>query len=355
MDDFLPVGKLPAEILERLLAGAPALDARLLLGPGIGLDCAVLDLGDRCLVFKSDPITFATEEIGWYAVQVNANDLATTGALPRWLLMTLLLPESRTDLALVESIFDQVYRACREMGISVLGGHTEITYGLDRTVLAVTLIGEVERQRLVTPRGANPGDRLLLTQGVPIEATAILARELPDRLAEFLSPAELRQAADFLHRPGIGVSRAARLALTAGGVTAMHDPTEGGLAGALWELAYASQRALLVETQAAPIPQLSARICEALGIDPLAAIASGALLICVQAQAAGAVRQAMEAGGIPCSEIGWVEAGSPGVWEIKSGERTLLARPARDEIARIFGNDNSVNREGYHKGSPDTE
>lgn len=336
MSTHLPVGKLPADLLERLLAGAPVDDARLLVGPGIGMDCAVIDNGANCLVFKSDPITFATDEIGWYAVKVNANDLATTGATARWLLMTLLLPEGQTTGKLVENIFAQVYEACREMGITVIGGHTEITYGLDRPVLVATLIGEVERQRLVTPRGAAPGDRILLTKGVPIEATAILARELPERLSGVLTSQEMEQAVNFLHQPGIGVSQEARLALTAGGVTAMHDPTEGGLAGALWELALASQRTLVFEPRKVPVPSLSRRICAALGLDPLAAIASGALLICARAESADRVRQAVEAGGIPCVEIGWVEEGPACVWAMSEGERTLLPRPERDEIARLF-------------------
>src|SRR5512141_40767 len=111
MTDSLPLGKLPPDFLARLLAGAPIKDSRVLYGPGIGLDCAVIDLGERMLVFKSDPITFATDDIGWYAVQVNANDIATTGAAPRWMLATLLLPENATSQASVETIFSQIYQA----------------------------------------------------------------------------------------------------------------------------------------------------------------------------------------------------------------------------------------------------
>src|SRR3990172_4015146 len=182
MDEVLPVGKLPVEMLAELLEGAPLHDPRVLLGPGVGLDCAVLDLGATLLVFKSDPITFATEEIGWYAVHVNANDIATTGADPRWFMMTLLLPEGTATMGQVEQIGQQIFQACREIGADVIGGHTEITHGLQRPIVIGTLIGEVARERLVTPQGAAPGNRLLLTKGVPVEATAILAREFPERL-----------------------------------------------------------------------------------------------------------------------------------------------------------------------------
>jgi len=302
----LPVGKLPPELLARLIARAPAADARVRLRPGPGLDCAVVDLGDRLLVFKSDPITFATVDIGWYLVQVNANDLATTGAVPRWLLLTMLLPEDSSTPALVEQWMEQVYGACRALSIDVIGGHTEVTHGLTRPILAGTLIGEAEPGRLVTPRGAQPGDRLLLTKGVPIEATALLAREFAGRLRGYLSAAELAEAQAYLTHPGLSVVREATLALQAGQVRAMHDPTEGGLAGALWELAEACGHALWFAPAQVPVPPLAARVCEAFGLDPLAAIASGALLLTAPPADAIAISAALGAAGIACAEIGGV-------------------------------------------------
>jgi hydrogenase expression/formation protein HypE len=331
---ILPLGKLPVELLESLLGRAASHDSRVLFGPGIGMDCAVIDTGGaNLLVMKSDPITFATDEIGWYAVQVNANDIATTGAAPKWLLATLLLPEGKTTPALVERIGQQLFDACAEIGVTLVGGHTEITHGLDRPILIGTLLGEVAREKLVTPRGVRPGDRILLTKGIPIEATAILAREFPGRLNGHLTSDEIVQAAGFLKTPGISVLRDAQVAQGAGKVTAMHDPTEGGLASALWELAEASGNTLRVDVDAVQIPTLSARICQAVGIDPLAAIASGALLLTVDADGAPNICRALEAAGIPCAEIGGVEAGPAQVWQ---GADKLLPRPARDEIARLF-------------------
>lgn len=332
----LPVGKLPIDLLARLLAKAPVQDKRLLLGPGVGLDCAIVDLGSTLLVFKSDPITFATDEIGWYAVQVNANDIATTGASPAWLLMTLLLPDEITTPELVEQISQQVFEACEGIGVTVIGGHTEITSGLDRPILVGTLIGEVERGKLITPRGAKPGDRLLLTKGVPIEATSILAREFPDKLSDHLSSEEISQARDYLYDPGISVLQEANLATQAGRVTAMHDPTEGGLAAALWELAEACGHALIFDPQAVPIPLLSKRICQVFAVDPLSAIASGALLLTTPDEDARKICQALESQGIPCAEIGWVEAGDAVVWLVTGAGKEQLPRPARDEIARIY-------------------
>jgi hydrogenase maturation factor len=332
----LPLGKIPPELLTRLLAAAPVRDERLLLGPGVGLDCAVLDLGSTLLVLKSDPITFATDEIGWYAVQVNANDIATTGASPSWFLMTLLLPEDGSTPGLVEGISQQVFEACENMSVSVIGGHTEITYGLDRPILVGTMIGEVDRDHLITPRGARPGDRVLLTKGIPVEAISILAREFPDRLSDQLSTAEISLARNFLYDPGISVLREAQLAVEAGEVTAMHDPTEGGLASALWELGEASEITIIFDPLAVPVPPLAQRICHLFSIDPLSAIASGALLLTAPPTEAGRICMAIESAGITCAEIGWVERGPAMVWRKTGSSTEKLPRPARDEVARVF-------------------
>jgi hydrogenase expression/formation protein HypE len=332
----LPLGKLPHQLLAQLLNRAPVTDPDVLVGPGVGFDCAVIDLGPTLLVLKSDPITFATEEIGRYLVQVNANDIATTGATPRWLLVTLLLPEERTTAALVHEISEQIYAACREIGVSVVGGHSEVTYDLERPIVVGTMIGEVSRDRLVTPSGTRPGNHLLLTKGVPIEATAILSREFANQLTGILSPAELATAQDFLVNPGISVLRDAQIAMQAGRVTAMHDPTEGGLAAALWELAEAGGCTLEVRPTAVPIPPLANRICRALDLDPLAAIASGALLLAVERADSAAIGQALQTAGITCAHIGSVAEGPASVWQVDETGRRLLPRPEQDEIARAY-------------------
>ncbi|MFC1878963.1 AIR synthase family protein [Chloroflexota bacterium] len=348
---FLPVGKLPVDLLESLLVSAAPQDDRVLVGPGIGLDCAIIDAGATLFALKSDPITFATEEIGWYAVQVNANDIATTGATPRWMLVTMLLPEGQTTPELVEDINEQLRAACTEIGVSIIGGHTEITYGLERPILIATMIGEVHRAALITPRGAQPGDRLLLTKGVPIEATAILAGEFAKKLGDIsnlsnpLSQDELAEAKAFLYRPGISVLRDARIATQAGQVNAMHDPTEGGLYAALWELAQASGCSLQVDLSQVYIPPLSQRICQILDLDPFGAIASGALLMAVPAQHVEKICQALGKSEILCQQIGKVLAPTelagdnnqrPEVWHVGGRKLQRLPRPGRDEIAKLY-------------------
>ncbi len=332
MDDrVLPLGKLPVDLLSDLLSRLPA-DPRVVVGPRIGEDAAVIDMGERYLVAKTDPITFATDAIGWYAVQVNANDLATTGATPRWFMATVLLPGGQADRALAERIFMQITSACAALGITLIGGHTEITYGLERPIVAGFMLGEVEKDRLVTTGGAQIGDVVLLTKGVPIEATAIIAREKRAELLQHLDPTLVDRAADYLSRPGISVVADAQAACAAGGVTSMHDPTEGGLATALWEVAEASGRALQLDVEAWPVCEEGARLCAFYGLDPLGAIASGALLLTVRPEAEAGVRSALEKAGIPVFRLGRVAAGPAAVLH----RGATLPRPARDEIARLF-------------------
>lgn len=334
--NILPLGKLPPELLTQILSAAPVQDERLLVGPGVGLDCAVVDLGSKLLAIKSDPITFATDEIGWYAVQVNANDIATSGAVPAWFLMTLLLPGDSSTPGLVEQISQQVYRACQQIGVSVIGGHSEITAAVTQPVIVGTMIGEVARQDLVTPRDAQPADRLLLTKGVPIEAVSILAREFPNKLAGEFRDEEIKAAQNYLYQPGISILQDAQTATKAGKVTAMHDPTEGGLAAAVWELATACGHNLVINLSQIPIPPLAERICARFEIDPLASIASGSLLLTTPPDQVAHICRALELEGISCCEIGKVERGKGEVWVDKGGKRSLLLYPERDEIARVI-------------------
>jgi hydrogenase expression/formation protein HypE len=301
------------------------------------LDCAVLDFGEQLLVAKSDPITFTAEEIGWYAVHVNANDVATCGAAPRWFLATLLLPQDASDQALAERIFEQIASACAEVGAQLVGGHTEITAGLDRPIVCGTMLGEVSHEKLITPKGAKPGDNLLLTKGVPIEATSILARDFADRLTALPKPL-LQRAGDFLHDPGISVVREALAAAATGAVTAMHDPTEGGLASGLWEMSLAGQVGIEVHEDAIRVPPESAAICRELVINPLEAIASGALLLSVEADREDDVCRAIQGMGVEVCVIGSLIAGSGVSMRTKAGIEPL-AHPARDAIAKLYEQD----------------
>jgi len=331
----MKAGKLPSDLLARLLARLPA-DPRLLLGPGVGRDAAAIDLGDgRVLVAKTDPVTFATEQIGRYVVHVNANDVACLGARPTWFLATVLLPEGAApDLA--EEIFEQIRSACDELGIVPVGGHTEITIGLDRPVIAGAMLGETTADALVRPDGAQPGDHLVLTKAIAIEGTALLARDAPDALRDRGVPEDVIEAsARLLIEPGISVVREALASCAATRVHALHDPTEGGLATALLELSQAAGLQVRVRRDAVPVLAETATVCSALGLDPLGLLASGALLIAVAADDCDGVRAAVRAEGIEATCIGDL-ASVEGGGIIDSWSQEPLPRFERDELARFL-------------------
>jgi hydrogenase expression/formation protein HypE len=337
MQRHYPLGKLPSQHLARLLANHTVSDPRVVLGPGIGCDAAVIDFDERLLVAKTDPITFASDEIGWYAVHVNANDVACTGAAPRWFLATILLPEGRTTPSQVDAIFGQIDDACRELGVTLVGGHTEITHGLDRAVVVGSMLGEVTPERLVKPGGARPGDALLLTKGIAVEGTAIIARELACRgKMAGIDTAVIERSQRFLYDPGISVVRDASVATAAGRVHAMHDPTEGGLATGLEELAEAAGVGLEIDEGTLPILPETETLCTPLGLNPLGLIASGALLLAVAQRDGPKVVKALQEAGIPAAEIGRVVPQENGITLRGASSGRPLPHFDRDEIARLF-------------------
>jgi hydrogenase maturation factor len=258
------------------------------------------------------------------------------GATPRWFFTTLLLPEQETTFAMVDSIMTEIRQTCDEFGISVSGGHTEITTGLQRPIIVGQMIGEVDKKDLIRKSSLQVGDKILLTQGLAIEGTALLAREKRELLQNHLSVDQIDQAEQFLFNPGISVVKAARIATSSGDIHSMHDPTEGGLVAGLHELAVASGKGLRVFADRVPIFPETRAICHCLQIDPLCLIASGALLIGASAKTVEKVVAALEREGIPVKEIAEVVPVNDGM-QIESGGATLpLIPPDRDEIAKVF-------------------
>lgn len=333
----LKSGKLPSDLLHRLLTTYTKADPRVIVGAAVGEDAAVIDMGDRYLIAKSDPITFATDAIGYYAVVVNANDIATRGGQPRWFLATLLLPEHHTTEVVIERIFAQIAEACDAFGIGLIGGHTEVTYGLDRPILSGHMLGEVSPDALVTTKGAQVGDSLLITKGICIEGTSIIAREREADLRRRGFPqALIQRAKNFLYDPGISVVRDAQVACGAGQVHAMHDPTEGGLAMAIHELATAAQVGAVIEADHIPVREEAALLCQAFGLDPLGTIASGALLIAAAPAEAAMIQCALHEYGITCAKIGHLVPSSEGVVMQTGQRRQPLPLFVRDEITKLF-------------------
>ena len=333
-----PPGKLPLDVLDRLLSTHTTQDdPRVVVGARVGEDAAVIDFGDRYLVAKTDPITFATNEIGHYAIHVNANDIATMGAQPRWFLATLLLPENNTDETLVESIFASLHKSAQEIGVAICGGHTEITIGLDRPIIVGQMLGEVEKDKLVQSTNLEIGDCLLLTKGLGIEATAIIANEKALELKDAgITSHVIAKSAQYLHTPGISILKEAQIACQTAPIKAMHDPTEGGVATAIRELAQASSVGISVNGNALFISPETQHLCDLFKLDPLGVISSGALLIGVSKPHAQSICQAIQHAGIPCAIIGHVKEKAFGLKIAHNNTSTDLPIFACDEIGKIF-------------------
>jgi len=335
----LEPGKLSPEFLEKFLKKyRGARDNRLVVGPKYGEDAAIIDDGNKYLVVKTDPITFATDATGWYAVNVNANDIATRGAKPKWYQCTILLPEKKTTKKIVEKIFQQTSEACKQLGVAITGGHTEVTYGLDRPIVVGSMLGEVEKSKLVTTCGAKVGDHIILTKGIVIEGTSIIAREKECELkTKGYSKKFIESCKQFLYDPGISVVKDALSANQAAKVNCMHDPTEGGIANGLYEIARASGNGLLIYENKIPIFDESRVLCKEYSLNPLGAITSGSLLLTANPSETKKILQSYKNNGIPASIIGQVENKKYGMKIISSdGKMKNLAHSEKDEITKLF-------------------
>jgi len=331
----LPIGKLPSELLKKLISQIRIEDAQVVLGPAIGEDVAIIDFNNKLLVAKTDPVTFATDLIGWYAVNINANDIATSGARPRWFLATVLLPEGCTEKE-AERIFQQILTACHQLHITLIGGHTEITYGLKRPIVVGCMLAEAEN-RLITTSGAQPGDDIVITKGISIEGTAVLAREAKSYLLSAgLSPNLIQRAANYLFSPGISVLEEALIACSSAEVHSMHDPTEGGLATGLQEIAAAAQAGIWVEESQIPILPECQSLCQQLGLDPLGLLASGTLVITLAPTETPKLLSALAEAGINAQVIGKVVEKKEGLKLHTRGGTRELPQFARDELARFL-------------------
>ena len=332
----MEVGKFPASLLERILAKVDISDPRVVVGPRVGEDTAVLQTSGSLLVAKSDPVTFATDQIGWYAVQVNANDVACTGGTPKWFLATLLVPERFTEDE-AEAVFDQILEACRSIDVSLVGGHSEVTYGIDRPIIMGTMLGDVEQDKLILTGGAQEGDSIVVTKGIAIEGTALLAREKASQLLQAgMSQEEIDKAASLLSVPGISVLYDARVACASSQVHSMHDVTEGGLVTGLREVAKASGLGLAIEESSVPILSECQEVCEALGLDPLGLLASGALLITLPTADVPGLLTSLEGEGINGFEIGTMIEAAEGLQMVEFHGETPLPEFSRDELARYM-------------------
>jgi hydrogenase maturation factor len=330
----LAAGKIPPPVLARLLQWRGAVDRRVIVGPRCGVDAAVVALGRHRLILKSDPVTFTTQRIGWYVVQVNANDIAVMGGRPTWFQPTILLPPD-TRVTAVMAIARDIHDACGHLGIAVTGGHTEVTDAVTRPVIAGDMHGVLVTRRVITAGGARPGDRILLTKAAGIEGTAILAHERARELVRALPSRLVGAARRLRQQPGISVVPDAVIAARHG-ASAMHDPTEGGIRAALHEMAFASRTRFDVDLDKIPVLAPTAEICRHYGIDPLGLIGSGALLVTVRPDRTHGLLRAWARRGIVGHLVGSVARGR-GVRAFRLGRQVAFPWLVRDEIITALG------------------
>lgn len=343
--EFFPTGKIKSKILSQLLNKycSSKIDDRVILGSEIGEDAAVIDMGDKYLVAKTDPITFLDyklgiyNNIGFWVVNVNVNDIASCGAIPKWFQTTILLPEKGTTEELIEKIFKEIHETCKNLGISVVGGHTEITVGLDKPMAIGCLMGEVEKDKLVKTSGAKVGDDIILTKGIVIEGTSIIATEKERELLERgLDKQFIERCKQFIYDPGISVLKEAILANQNFKIHAMHDPTEGGLACGLFELAYSSSTGVLIDYNSIKILPESEKLCKIYNLNPLGTISSGSLLITLDEKDSIDLIDLLIKNEIYAVKIGKIVEKKEGLKIVKDGIKNKLVYSDKDEITKIF-------------------
>jgi hydrogenase expression/formation protein HypE len=323
-------GKVPNDILKTIVFGRLGCeDDSVILGPSIGEDAALIKLNGRIVAFKSDPITGSVEEVGLLSVYVNANDIATRGALPRWFLQCILLPQGYSTADL-EGICRQIDNAAKEVGVSVVGGHTEVTPGISRPIVIGSMIGLIEDGKFLTTSGSKPGDSLFMTKSAGIEGTAILSSA--KSVASKFGGDFVKRCKELIKLINV-VDEC--LILRDEKVTSIHDLTEGGLLGGVWEVAEASSSGVLLDLRSVPVLKETEIVCSELGLDPFRLISSGSVIFTVPPEHEEGAEKALKRAGIRCTRIGQVLPRSEGRSFIdQSGEKHPLAPPSTDELWR---------------------
>lgn len=331
----IPVGKLDPILLKQIVFGClGSPDPRVVVGPKIGEDAAVIQFDEKVLVVHSDPITGAVKNVGWLAVNICANDIATRGVKPLWILVVILLPQEANSTQ-IKQITNQIDEAAKKLGIAVVGGHSEVTPGIERPILVTTAMGEAEKGTFVRSSGAKIGDSIIMTKGAAIEGTAILSTEMSETLRRKIGKSIVEEAQKFIQR--ISVVDEALTAVKVGGVHAMHDATEGGIAGGLQEVAWASKVGIIAYEERIPIYEETKAVCGAVNIDPLKTISSGTLIISAHPEKAEEITAALHDRGIQASVIGKVVDESDGSYILRGGGKKLdLSEPVKEELWRAL-------------------
>ncbi len=327
----MEIGKVPENVLKRsILKQIKTHREEVLVGAGVGEDCAFLALQeDEAFVLSTDPVTGTSKDIGKLAIHVTMNDLASAGAEPIGVLLSMLLPKDTTE-ADIKEIMHQVSEECEALNVQTVGGHTEITAAVNTAILTVTGIGKVKKDRIMRTKDARPGQDIVITKWIGLEGTSILAKEKEEALATRFAMPFINRAKDFDQY--LSVVPEAATAIKSG-ASAMHDVTEGGIFGALWEIAESAGVGLEIDLKKIPVQQETIELCEFFGINPYYLISSGSMII-VTDDGHDLVR-ALEKEQIHSAVVGKIMAGNDRVI-LNNGERRFLEPPKPDELYRAM-------------------
>lgn len=331
---MLKVGKLDNDLLERIVFQKITFKRpEVLTRPGIGEDCAVVDFGTYECVMSTDPITAAVGDIGRLSIHISCNDIASNGVEPLGIMLTVMLPEG-TEPEDVEEIMKQAASASEELGVEIIGGHTEITSAVTKPIIVSTAIGRGEKWASKQRETMKPGDYILITKEAGLEGTAIIARDYEDELKNILTQSELDFAKSLMNQVSV-----VKEGIIAGkiGTSGMHDVTEGGILGAVWEMCRRGNVGAECWVDAIPVEDVTRKICDQYDVDYLRLISSGSMIIMTGPQKLDSMLEALAAAGIRATCIGVIKEAEEGIKMEVAGEKIEIAPPAGDELYKVVG------------------
>ena len=330
---MLKTGKLDSRLLEEIVfKNIKFRRPEVITRPGIGEDCAVVDFGAYECVMSTDPITAAVGEIGKLAVHISCNDIASNGIEPLGIMLTVMLPEGTTEEQ-VEMIMKQAGEVSEKLGVEIIGGHTEITPAVTKPVIVSTAIGRGEKWASQQAENMKPGDYILMTKQAGLEGTGIIAGDFKEELAGLLTEEEFRTAAEMLDQVSV-----VKEGVIAGkiGTAGMHDITEGGVLGAVWEMCDIADTGAEVWIDQIPVAEVTRKICDHFDIDYLRLISSGSMMIMVHPEVREQMMESLRNAGIPVACIGVICEQEAGMRMVVGNEKIVIAPPASDELYKVI-------------------
>ncbi|MDF3001668.1 MAG: synthase [Bacillota bacterium] len=329
---MLKTGKLDSKLLEDIVfKNIKFRRPEVITRPGVGEDCAVVDFGAYECVLSTDPITAAVSEIGRLAVHISCNDIASNGIEPLGIMLAVMLPEGTTEEQ-IEEIMKQAGEASEKLGVEIIGGHTEITSAVTKPVIVSTALGRGAKWSSQQAENMKPGDFILMTKQAGLEGTGIIAGDYKAELKDYLTEEEFEQAADMLDQISV-----VKEGVIAGriGTAGMHDITEGGVLGAVWEMCSIAETGAEVWTDKIPVAEVTKKICDRFDIDYLRLISSGSMMIMVHPEVKVQMEEALSSAGIPVACIGRICEKDEGIRMVVDNEKIVIAPPASDELYKV--------------------